>query len=42
MMEMVLDEANIRRAIEELLEGKNTCGVDGVYASGFEDYWQLN
>ena len=42
MMEMVLDEANIRRAIDELLKGKNTCGVDGVYASGFEDYWKLN
>ena len=42
MMEMVLDEANIRRAIDELLERKNTCGVDGVYASGFEDYWKLN
>ena len=42
MMEVVLDEANIRRAIDELLKGKNTCGVDGVYASGFEDYWKLN
>lgn len=42
LMDLVLDEANLNQAIESLRKGKNTCGVDGIYASGFEDYWKLN
>ncbi len=38
----ILDPNNISEAMEKLLSKKDSCGVDNIFVSEFEDYWNVN
>ena len=38
----VFSEANLRLAMQSILNRPNRCGIDGIEYSDFSDYWKLN
>lgn len=41
-LESVLEETNVREAIEYFGSKNNTCGIDGVKIGDIEEYWEVN
>ncbi len=41
-IEDVLESGNLSLAMENLISKRNSCGIDNIFVSEFEDYWESN
>lgn len=42
MLHKIISEEIIKIALEDLLSKKDSCGIDGIKVSEFQEYWELN
>lgn len=41
-MRDIFTEENFQTSVNSLLEKNDSCGIDGIFVSNFQDYWKLN
>lgn len=42
LLDDIFDTENLKLAMENILSKRDSCGIDGVYISEFEEYWEIN